>query len=295
MGDTLYGRRCKLVISIPVSTSGDYSSTTYDQVEINGSDDANNPGLRIRFKVTKTREKDPNVAEITVTNLSETRRGSLQVKGVKVAIEAGYAATGLSRLFLGDARTIDHSREGADWQTTIKAGDGERGLRFARVNESFAAGTTAGQILTRLANASGLQVGNVPSQVPKLSTRFDQGWVAHGKARAEIGRLLRSLGYRWSVQDGQLQVLARGETLEQLIPEISSTTGLVGSPEMGSPEKKGQAALIRLVSLLTPVRPGGKVRLKSSRYDGEITLKRVEHDGDTAGGPWYSAMEGTGA
>lgn len=292
--EELRGRRCKLTIAIPVKTAGDYTSTTFDRVEVNGSDDpAEAGGLRVRFKVTRTTEKEPNTAEITITNLSSTTRSALQVKGVKVLLEAGYVATGLSRFFVGDARTIDHVRVGADWETRIKAGDGERGFRFARLSESYDRGVTAGQVLQKLANAIGLQVGNVPDQVPRLSLRFEQGYAVSGSAQRSIDRLVRSLGYSWSIQDGQLQVLARGQTVEQSIPDLGPDSGLIGSPEIGSPETKGKPSLLKLKALLLPVRPACKVRLRSARYTGDVTVKKCEHEGDTAGGPWYTTIEGT--
>ena len=63
-------------------------------------------------------------------------------------------------------------------------------------------------------------------------------------------------------------------------------------PEMGTPEKKGKPALIKFKSLLMQTRPGGLVRLKSRVYDGEVTVKKLDHDGDTHGGNWYTNIEG---
>lgn len=294
MGDTLYGRRSKLTIAIPVKTAGDYkNTTTADVVEINGGDEPSAPGLRIRFKVKKSREKEPNTAEILVTNLSPTRRQSLQVKGVKVLLEAGYAATGLSRLFAGDARTIDHLREGPDWSTSMKCGDGERGFRFARANESFSPGNTAADVLKYLGKQLGLDQGNVAQEAAKILTRFDQGYVVWGPAQQALDRLLTSIGFGYSIQDGAIQVLATDAVIQGVaIPEISPDTGLIGSPEMGVPEKAGQPALCKFKCLLTPTRPGALVKLRSERYNGQLSVKKCEFEGDTAGGPWYTTIEG---
>ncbi len=287
----LYGRRCRLLIAIPVATPGNFSDTQIDRLEVNGGD-GRTPGLRIAFKITKTAEKEPNTAEITVSNLSPARRSSLQAKGVKVHLEAGYEATGLSRLFVGDARSIDHVRDGANWNTIIKCGDGERAYRFARVNESFASGVTAGDILRRIADRMGLPLGNVDEKAAALTFRFDHGYVAHGPAQAALDRLARSVGLTFSIQDGQLQVLGPDEALSQSIPEISPETGLIGSPEMGTPEKPGKPALVKLKTLLLPTAPGKLVRLKSKRYDGQLRVKKLTHSGDTHGGDWYTEIQG---
>lgn len=288
----LYLRRCRVTISLPVSTPGDFQGTTFDQIAINGGDEPTAPGLRVAFKIAKTDKKEPNTSEITVTNLAPSTRGRLQAKGVKVLLEAGYAGTGLSRLFFGDARTIDHVRDGADWNSVIKCGDGERAVRYARLSESFAGGTTAGQILQVLAGAMGLATGNVAAQAGALSTRFDHGYAVSGSVSQAIDRLVTSIGYTWSIQDGALQVLAPDQALDLPIPEVDPEHGLIGSPEMGTPETKGKPALLKFRSLLIPTKPGAKVRLRSARYDGVLRVKKCEFTGDTHGGDWYTDIHG---
>ncbi len=291
--DLLYGRRCRLTIAVPVATPGDFTHTTADVVEINGGGDPSDPGMRVQFKVKKTREKEPNPAEIIVSNLSETRRKSLQTKGVKLLLEAGYEATGIFRVFAGDVRTIDHVREGANWLTKMKCGDGERSFRWARAGESFGAGTAAADIVKYLGKQLGLDDGNVASEAKNLTVRFDAGYVVFGSAQQALDRLLLSIGYGWYVADGALYILRTDASLQGLqIPEVSPETGLIGSPEVGTPEKKGGPALIKFKSLLMQSRPGGLVRLKSAVHDGQVTVKKLDHDGDTHGGNWYTTIEG---
>jgi len=287
----LYDRRLRIIISTP-STS-DYHSTTRDELIIDAGEGGNQPaGLRAKFSVKASDGKEPNGAEVMVTNLNPDNRARLQRKGVKVTVEAGYADTGQSRIFRGDARTIDHVRNEADWDTTIKCGDGERAYRNARVNESFAAGTGAGDVLNFLALQSGLQVGNVPGVIANLLKTYDHGYTVSGPWKAEMDKLVRSIGYRWSVQDETLQVLLPGQPATAAIPLISPDSGLVGSPEFGAPEKKGKPALVKFKSLLIPSKPGALVHLKSERYDGNVRVKKVEHTGDTHGQEWYTSLEG---
>lgn len=281
-GDLLYGRRCRLTLTPNTGTS----------IEVNAISDGNEQGLRVTFQITKTRDKSPNTAEIKIYNLTEKTRLSLQVKPLTVELEAGYQESGLARLFKGDARTIDHERKGCDWITTIKCGDGERNMAISRVQRSFGAKTTAGQVLKQLAADLGVAVGNVPTVIADMTTVFDAGYVCSGRVKDELDRLCKSLGYEWSVQDGALQVLVRNSYVGGMIPLIDSDSGLIGSPESGSPEKKGQAGLVRFKCLLTPLVVGGKVKLKSLRYDGDLVIKRVKYDGDTMGGNWFVEVEG---
>jgi hypothetical protein len=287
----LFGRRCRVLVSIP--SSEDYHSTTLDELEINGGEGVDGePGLRVAFKIEKSDGKEPNKSEVTVSNLSPDTRGRLQKKGVKLTLEAGYDATGVSRIFRGDVRTIDHVRNGADWDSKFKGGDGERAWRFARVSESFAAGAGAGDVLDYLANASGLQIGNVPTVIANLTVGYDHGYVVSGKWKDEMDKLVRSIGYVWSVQDETLQVLLPGQSSTAAVPLISPDSGLIGSPEFGTPEKKGKPALVKFKSLLVPTQPGARVHLKSERYDGNVRVKKVEISGDSHGGDWYTTIQG---
>lgn len=291
--ELLTGRICRLTITLLRGGSFSETDPTANAIVIEGSDGSTNQGLRVRFQISKTLEKNPNTAAITITNLAPSHRAALQRKGVRVQLEAGYAGEGLSLLYLGDVRTADHSRDVADWHTVLKCGDAERSVQFARVKQSFAAGVTLGEVVKFCAQATGLALGNVETQAATLTQPFYQGFAVHGPADKELDRALRAAGYRHSVQDGQIQILAPGESLQNSVPEVSVETGLIGSPEFGSPETKGGARLIKFTRLLLPqARAGGRVYLRSVKYDGVVKLKKLDHAGDTRGGEWYTAMEG---
>lgn len=284
----LFGRICKVTIATPVSDPANFKDTTSEVIEIKGGDG----GMRVQFKITKTLKKEPNTSEIRVTNLSPSRRASLQKKGVKVLLEAGYKDTGLSRFFSGDVRTVDHVRDGADWTTVMQLGDGERAWQFARVNESFAPGTRVSDVIRRIVASMAIDKGNMDDALMNINGTFDHGFCASGSASRAFDMVMRSAGREWSVQDNAFQILEPGGTVSQSIPEISPSSGLVNSPEMGSPQKKGKPTLVKFDALLTPVKPGAKVRLKSERYDGDVRVVSVEFAGDTHGGEWYSKIAG---
>lgn len=289
----LFDRRCRLTLYAPqpdiVAPKG---LQVVQQVEIGGDGDTS-VGLRVQFKIHKNEEKDPNTSEITVTNLSESTRQSLQKKNVRAILEAGYATTGMSRIFVGDARSVDHVRNGADFDTILRLGSGERAIRFARAQESFAPGTPAGAVLRFLVGQSGLASGNAEDVARVLDGRtLQQGYLVEGKTSNSLDRFLKSVGYRWSVQDEALQILLPGQSVAVQIPEVSADTGLIGSPEMGCPEKKGKPALVKFKTLLLPTRPGGRVRLRSERYNGQVRVKKCTFDGDTRSQTWYTEIEG---
>lgn len=293
-GNLLFDRRCRLTIATPVADKSDFHQVTSDVIEIDGgvSEQRDDAGMRVQFKINKSTKKEPNTSEITVTNLSGSRRASLQQKDVKLLLEAGYKEMGVNRYFSGDVRTVDHVRQKADWETLLKLGDGERAWKYARVYASFSVGTRAEDVLKTLARGMGLKLGNVDKQASSLTSVLDQGYAVAGNAARGLDQFVKSLRKTWSVQDDELQILDPYETLDLPIPDITPDTGLIGSPEMGSPPTKGKPQLVKFQSLLIPVKPGSKVKLKSSRYDGYVRVQACSFEGDTHGGPWYTTISG---
>jgi len=280
---TLFGRRARVIVGRP---QADYRVLAADSVEIEG--------LRVQLKVTKTPGKEPNTAEVSVWNLAPETRAAVQLKGAKIIVMAGHTDT-LRQVFTGDVIQCDHVREGAHWVTKFQAGDGQRAHQFARVSESFAPGTGAADIARRLATLFGLDPGNLVEAAARAAVTFTQGYSAHGPVSRELSRLLTGLGLDWSVQDGRLQVLAPGESVAgQVAVELSESSGLVGSPEHGSPDKPGKPAVLKVKSLMLPdLRPGARFALVSRVATGGYVAGRVEHSGDTDGGEWYTTTEAT--
>ena len=251
-------------------------------------------GLRIAFKIAQSDKPEPNSSEITIHNLSEDTRGQIQNRELTVVLEAGYGDD-IAQIFYGDIRKdgISTKRSGTDWVTTIKSLDGGEAYANARIQESFAAGTKLVPVLKKLARRTGVGLGNA---IKKLSsgdasgalTEFFDGVTLSGRSSKEMDRILRSAGYDYSVQDGQLQVTSIGDATDQTAVLLSASTGLIGSPEPGA---KG---LTKFKSLLQPtIRPRRKVRLETEQLSGFYVVRRVMHTGDTFGEPWYSEIEAT--
>jgi len=280
--DLLFKRLVRLTIARRVAE--DFRTVTSDVLEIER--------LRVAFKVTKTSGKEPNTCEVTVSNLAADTRAALQTKGVKFLLQAGYEGTGIGQLFVGDVRTIDHVRDGATWNTVIKSGDGERALAFARVNESFASGVKIPDVVRKVAGKLGLGLGNTERAASQMTGEYSQGYAAHGPASRELDRVLAAAGYEYSVQDEQILIVRPGEGSGEQVPELSPSTGLIGSPEFGTPETKGGRALVKVKSLLNfGIKIGSQVVIRSARHNGPVVVRKLEHVGDTAGGDWYTNFE----
>jgi len=279
----LYDRRCVLQVGQPPPDN--FVLLVPDALKIDG--------LRTTFKLTLDDKPEPNAAEIAVWNLSADSRAQLNGKGFRVILSAGYS-TATEQIFSGDVRRFDHQRIGPDWVTKIEVGDGERAFKHARISESFKPGAQLRDVLAKTIGAIGQDPGNALAKIQNIAGEFAGGYVAHGRAALELTRLLEPQGYGWSLQNGRLQILGPGEYTDEEGPLVSPDTGMIGTPEVGSPEAKGKPAVLKVRSLLLPrMRPGQRFELRSDAKRGTYRASKVVHSGDTAGAEWYTEIEAT--
>lgn len=254
-------------------------------------------GLRISFVVKKTDKQEPNTAEIKIYNLSAQTRAKMQKVGEPVILSAGYEGDE-AIIFVGDTRSISHIRDGADWVTVVKAGDGERALRYQRVNISESAGAQAKEVIKKAAKQIGLDTGNLDKMVDEyVSEVLPRGVVMSGPVHSTLGPLIRSQGIKWSVQDGKWCLAKEGELsdVEQYI--LSSDSGLIGSPEhcAADPNVQGSHATIKCTALLlnkVTIDAYHFVRLRSENQKADLVIESIEHRGDTHGSEWYTSLVG---
>ncbi len=254
--------------------------------------------LRASFSIERTDNRDPNVASITFYNLNAANRKTLQ-EGSELAeatpnyewpliVSAGYVGQ-LKQLFSGDISFANSRREGVDWITDIEAKDGGKKYNSRRFNQSFGPGTTMLQLLTQAAIALGVGLGNSAvafGQARRGLVLFKKGVVVTGRVSRILDTHIANLGFDWSIQDGQLQVLAPNEVLVGEAVVLNFETGLIGSPE------RGEKGVVTARSLLNgAIIPGRQVILQSDQVTGPFRVTRCGYVGDTWGNDWYTDFE----
>lgn len=262
--------------------------------------------LRVLFDVEKTSSKEPNRAEVTIFNLNLANRGIIE-EGQKIAdalrsatppvaydwpltIEAGYVGS-REQIFSGNITFATSRKENVDWVTTIECGDGENKYRSARMNKSYTVGSPVTQVAIDASILLGVGPGNIaeklgPGVFRKGFSVFSQGFVASGSAADVLDQILSSAGFNWSIQDGQLMILAPDETTFEEVVVLSKDFGLIGSPE------KSEDGNISFKSLLQgSIKPGRRVLIQSQLITGQFKIEKVAHYGDTIGSDWYSEAE----
>lgn len=258
--------------------------------------------LRIQFKVKKKPFHPPNTCEIIISNLSRETRGQLQKFGAEFELYAGYTyhLPNLPLLFRGQSRTVDHKKQGAEWNTVIQAGDGDIAYRFARVNIPWAPGTSIKDILSDLATSmrqSGIDVTTFLNQLRtgKITTsksQFVTGFATSGNPYEEIEKILAPEGWILSIQNGELQAISSKGTTPREAVLISDQSGLIGSPTHGAPDHSGLPSQLKVHTLLLPkLNPGDTFILDTESIKGTYRAEDVLHSGDTHGHKWNTEID----
>ena len=246
---------------------------------------------RIQFKIEKNLGKEPNKAEITITNLAPTTRSQIEKQPLLVILQVGYAGQ-LTQIFTGDLRKGFTTRDGTDWSTKLLLGDGSRGFQYATISKSYGQGTQVKQVLDDITGAIGLKLPPGIANAVEFSTQYAGGYVAHGTCEQELTHVLTPLGMSWSFQDGQLQVLREGAATTNSAIVVSQDTGMIGSPEFGDPTKPGQPPILKVATECDPrIRCGCLIQLQAINIKGLFRVDKLTHVGDTRGKDWKTDIE----
>lgn len=246
--------------------------------------------LRMTFKIHKDNAEKPNTAEVVISNLSPSTRSLIEKKGNPLIVEAGYGGDN-STLFSGRVRSCEHVRKGADWETTIRSGDGEEELKVATVSNSWKPGVAKTTVLNALVRSLNLDPGNSAQVFAGIPGQFSNGYVLDAaKTRQKLTDILWLAGYEWSVQDGRVQVVRRGSSNGESVISLSSETGLLGSPTHVTGDAK-KVNHVKFEALLQPFKPLRLVELNSDGIRGLVKVLTVDQEGDTHGGKWTSMVE----
>jgi hypothetical protein len=201
-----------------------------------------------------------------------------------VQLFAGYGPIP-SLLFSGTIakRGVVAEKSGPDRIVTIEAGDGELAFTSTRHDRNYGS-TTNQTILASILKDMGLGLAPGDPLVPLV---YPLGISFVGPAQDALDRICGDVGQSYSIQDGNVQILAAGSTRQEAAVLLTSDTGLIGSPAQSDDG-------VNLQSLLNgQVIPGGLLSVGSESVTGFFRADTVTHRGDTHGGDWMTEIEAT--
>lgn len=266
----LFGRSYKLIVAPSESATG-----------LDVSD------LAFAFTAKRTLKPEPNTLDLKIYNLSDDSRSFLSSsKKNIVKLEAGYGEE-LSQIYLGEVRNVCSYQDGPDVVTMLSSGDGEKAIRTANLKVSYGPKTPATTVLRAIVKTLGIKDGNFGEAAALLAkkgiaTLHPSSVTLSGNAAQEMTDFCRSAGLEWSIQNGALQILDLNTPLNEQAFELSSETGMVGSPMV---DNKG---VVQVKTLMIPeIRPGVKLSFNAKYLKGGYRVTQCEYSGDTYGDDWY--------
>ncbi len=258
-------------------------------------------GLRIVFEITKDLQGYPNLASISIYNLSQETQSKIQDEFELVTLKAGYQDN-LKTIFQGDIRNVTKARRGVDTITTVFAGDGNKDYSDAFFNKSF----TDGAKVTDIVNEVIGEFTEVTKGVVEgLSSTAEKLFGANysGSSADILDQLGEENNFDWSIQNNKVDIISRDSFVDSQTV-ISSQTGMIDSPtitEIG----------IDVKTLLNPsVIPGRLVKVESvapnfelgnlnfrdinkTLGEGVYKVIKIIHNGDTHSNNWNSTITGS--
>lgn len=249
--------------------------------------------LKISFEVSKSTKPEPNVASVTIWQLSDSSRAVLEGAGdLPCSISAGYPET-VAEIFNGTLHDAYSEVSGTEIYTTITSTEGGKDFRKARISRSYSKGSFLGDIIADVAaelgdvsQVKGLLAG-IQSRLGK-NTSIPRAMILSGSASKNLTTLTKSVGLDWSVQAGALQMTPKGQPLKGAIISLTRESGLLGSPSID-----GKGKLTAQALLMPDILPGSTINVETRFISGNFKVERVVFTGDTYGGDWFTSIEGS--
>lgn len=249
--------------------------------------------LRIKFEVKKNVTSNMNSARVDIYNLSQNTRNRITSDSSSlVRILAGYSQnTGLIEIGQGNISNVVHTVKSPDIITTIYSKDGFNAISNNPISLSFIDGSPLSAIIDTIIAKLGVPVRYADYN---KNVRIKNGLSYVGSIPEILDILGREYKFRWSIQNGLLQILNGLSGTGNQSVFLSPSTGLIESPELVI-KTKGLSQLnsneYRIVSLLQPqLEVGDLVEVDSKLLSGIFIINDLVHVGDTHGPEWYSKM-----
>lgn len=185
--------------------------------------------LRMSFSIEKTLNETLNKSTIKIYNLAPTSRKLVETPNNAVILKAGYKQDkGALTIFVGIVRRSLTSREGPDWITELELDDGLIAYRDSKFSATYNSGTLGTDVLKQVASNLGLPVGSIPES----TKQYPDGFSFVGRTRDAMNKVCNYLGFSWSIQNQEVQIIKKGGFKERTAIVISQDSGMVGSPEL---------------------------------------------------------------
>lgn len=256
--------------------------------------------LYFEFEVPFEDSTTLQTATFKAYNLSEATRKGIR-RGDAVILNAGYEGD-VGAIFVGQVSTCSHQHQNTEWVTSITATAAMDEWLGRKVSKTYAAGSTAKEILPDLLNIFGLEVGKLELAVNKV---YDRGRVCNGKAKDIIKQIaVDECKSRFLIRAGSVIINdpAKGVSNGILLTpqsglllsgkEIEETVIAVGNDSQKSSSTKSEEGnyITRECLLNYHIGPAEQLSIQSPSLNGRFIVVKGKHTGSPKGS-WKTTLE----
>lgn len=248
---------------------------------------------KIKFEIKKSVLSNINSCRVDIYNLSQTTRNKITSDPSSlVRVDAGYVENGgVFAIGQGNISNVIHTIKSPDIITTIYSKDGFNAVTNNPITLSFTGKTQLSSVINAIITKLGLPVKFADYN---KAQQFKNGFSYVGSIPDVLDQLGDQFKFKWSIQNGQLQILNGEKSTNVQNVFLSDKTGLVESPELIIKTKNLDELNkneYKVVSLLQPqLEAGDLVQVESIVLTGIFVIKELIHTGDTRGNEWYTKM-----
>ncbi len=268
--------------------------------------------LRMKFMTRQTVGSTPNIAVISIYNVSQATAGRFTTdkEFKKVTLEAGYKGfTGV--IFQGEIQKCIYGPESPiETRLDIYAQDGFQAISYAKVNTALASGYTSRDVFDACHKAMspfGIGLGFVADGLTR--TKATRGIVLCDYAVSILRTLENKHGARWSVTGGKLNLVSntKGMPSQNGPYVLNSETGMIGRAIQDFDGIRVRTLLIPSIQYESTVKidqksvmqaaPDQSIRAEAINQmqptiaaDGLYRVLYIERRGDTHANEWYNDL-----
>lgn len=268
----------------------------FDRVcSIDVSPDIKITDLRVKFDVRKDIESNKNYAKISIFNLGENTRNRISSENLAlVLLKAGYLNNvGLVAVGEGNVTDVIHEFKAPEIITNLYCKDGFKSIKNQNVTLSFSDKTPLSSVINTIVAKMG--VGVRYANYDKSAT-FKTGYSYVGSVSNALDDLAAQFDFTWSIQNGELQILAKNTSTGIQSVHLSESTGLIETPTRRVKLADDTTVRHQLSCLLQPqLEVGDLLSVESKTLNGVFKIEQLQHAGDTHDSAWTTKIIVTNA
>lgn len=260
--------------------------------------------IRIVFDITKTILRDPNLAEITLYNLSPDTEREIIQEGTQIVLVAGYEQPGI--IFKGQVfQALRGKENGVDYFLKLICLDGDAYMNLAFVSGTITPNSTRQQIAQQVLRDSTIQldsvvVDNLPNTnfVDGSSPTNERAKVVFGdpsKYLDNISKMGNSSFYIDNNEGRFFNPISTGGKSDAHL--LTVETGLIGVPQQVDYGVEAKCLLNPSIRLGDFIKIDNRSVLQQQLTIGQIPylldsdgiyrIIKIHYSGDSRGQDWY--------